>query len=57
MARTKRPALGALFALIAVGFAGIAAAAAQAGGTAWVIAGAAALLALWMGEMAWRVFR
>ena len=42
MARTKRPALGALFALIAVGFAGIAIAAAMAGGGAWVIAAASA---------------
>jgi len=57
VARTKRPALGGLFALIAVGFAGIAIAAAMAGGGAWVIAAASALLALWMGEMAWRVFR
>jgi hypothetical protein len=57
VARTKRPALGALFAILAVGFAGIAVAAAMAGGGAWVIAAAAGLLALWMGEMAWRVFR
>jgi len=55
--RGKRPSLGVLFMLIATGFAGIALAAALAGGTAWVIAGAAALLALWMGDLAIRAFR
>jgi hypothetical protein len=53
----RRPALGALFVLIAAGFAGIAVAAAFAGGRAWVIAAAAALLALWMGEQAVRALR
>jgi len=57
MARGSRPALGALFLAIAVGFAGIAVAAALAGGGAWVIAVASGLLAAWMGEMALRAFR
>jgi hypothetical protein len=55
--RHKRPALGALFALIAIGFAGVAYAAAVAGDAAWVVAGAAALLAIWMGELAWKSLR
>ncbi len=53
----RRPSLGVLFGLIAVGFAGVAVAAALAGGLAWVVAVAAALLALWMGEQAVRAFR
>jgi hypothetical protein len=57
VARRSRPSLGVLFALIAAGFAGVAVAAALAGGRAWVIAVAAALLALWMGESAFRAFR
>ena len=55
--RYRRPALGALFALIAIGFAGVAYAAAVAGDAAWVVAGAAALLAIWMGELAWKSLR
>jgi hypothetical protein len=57
MARPSRPSLGVLFGLIAAGFAAIALYAALAGGTAWVVAVAAALLALWMGEQAVRAFR
>ena len=57
MARPSRPSLGILFALIAAGFAGVAVAAALAGGAAWVIAVAAGLLALWMGELSFRAFR
>lgn len=57
MARARRPSLGVLFGLIAAGFAAIAVAAALAGGRAWVIAVAAALLALWMGESAYRALR
>ena len=53
----RRPALGVLFGLIAASFAGIAVAAALAGGRAWIVAAAAALLALWMGEQAVRAFR
>ena len=52
-----RSPLGALFLLIAVGFAGVAIAAGVAGGAAWVIAVAAGLLALWMGELALRALR
>ena len=55
--RQKRPALGALFALIAIGFAGVAYAAAVAGDAAWIVAGASALLAIWMGELAWKSLR
>ena len=52
-----RSPLGALFLLIAAGFAGVAVAAGLAGGAAWVIAAAAGLLALWMGELALRALR
>ncbi len=52
-----RSPLGALFLLIAAGFAGVAVAAGVAGGAAWVIAVAAGLLALWMGELAIRALR
>ena len=57
MARRKRPALGALFLLLAVGFAGITYEAAVAGDAAWIVAGAAAVIAVWMGELAYRTFR
>ncbi len=57
MARSRRPSLGVLFVLIALGFGGIAVAAARAGGSAWVIAATAALLALWMADLALRAFR
>ena len=57
MARGRRPSLGVLFIILAVGFAGIAFAAARAGGTAWVIAAAAALVAVWFGEQALRALR
>jgi hypothetical protein len=57
VARSPRRSLGSLFLLIAAGFAGIAVYAASAGGTAWVLAVAAALLGLWMGEQALRAFR
>ena len=57
MARQKRPALGALFLLLAVGFAGVAYAAASAGDQAWIVAGAAALIAAWMGELAFKALR
>jgi hypothetical protein len=55
--RRKRPALGALFILLTVLFAGIAYSAARAGSAAWIVAGAAALLAVWMGELAFRALR
>jgi hypothetical protein len=49
-APSQRRALGALFLLLAVAFAGVAAAAmiAQAGARSWVIGLAAAALALWL---------
>ena len=56
----QRPALGALFALLAVGFAGVAFTAANgAGGTAgrWIIAFAAGALALWLASLAVRALR
>ncbi len=46
-----------LFLLIAAGFAAIAVYAATAGGTAWVIALTAGVLALWMGDLAIRALR
>ena len=46
---------GALFAFLAVFFAGVTAAAFDAG--VWVIAAAGAVLALWMGGLALRTFR
>jgi hypothetical protein len=57
VAREKRPSLGVLFTLIAAGFAGVAVVAAGAGGSAWIIAVAAAVLAAWMGELAFRSLR
>jgi hypothetical protein len=56
----QRPALGALFALLALAFAGGAFAAGYgAGGEVgrWVIALAAAALALWLASMAFRALR
>jgi hypothetical protein len=51
-----RRALGALFAVIAVGLGLIAVFSALEGGRALVIAFAAAALAAWMGTLAWRAF-
>jgi hypothetical protein len=53
----RRRSLGALFTLLAAGFAAIAVYAGTAGGQAWVIALAAAALAVWMGELAYRSLR
>ena len=53
----QRRALGALFLLLAVMFAGIAFAAAQAGGGAWVVAIAAAAIAIWIGMLSFRALR
>jgi hypothetical protein len=53
----RRRPLGALFVLLAAAFAAIAIYAGKAGGGAWVIAVAGAVLALWMGELAYRAFR
>ncbi|MBW3593313.1 MAG: hypothetical protein KY396_06445 [Actinobacteria bacterium] len=57
MARGRRRPLGALFLLLAIGFAGVGFAAARAGGAAWVVALAAAVLAVWMAELAFRALR
>jgi hypothetical protein len=51
-----RRALGALFAVIALGLGLIAVFSALEGGRALVIAFAAAALAAWMGTLAWRAF-
>jgi hypothetical protein len=56
----QRRALGALFALLAIGFAGIAFAAAYGArnvGAGWIIAPAAVALALWFASMAYRALR
>ena len=56
----QRRALGALFFLLAVGFAGIAFAAAYGArhvGAGWIIAVAAAALAFWFAGMAFRALR
>jgi hypothetical protein len=57
---SQRPALGALFALLAIAFAGVAFAAGYgAGGEAgrWIVALAAAVLAVWLASMAFRALR
>jgi hypothetical protein len=53
----RRRPLGALFLVLAAGFAAIGIYAALAGGTALIVAVAAVLLALWMGESAFRMLR
>jgi hypothetical protein len=56
----QKPALGALFALLAVGFAGIAFTALYGAGgdvARWIIALAAAALAVWLASMAFRALR
>jgi hypothetical protein len=56
----QRPALGALFSLLAIAFGGVAFAAGYgAGGEAgrWIIAFAAGALAAWLASMAFRAFR
>jgi hypothetical protein len=57
---SQRPALGALFALLALALGGVAFAAGYgAGGTVgrWIVALAAGVLAVWLAGMAWRAFR
>ena len=51
-APSQRPALGALFLVLTIVFAGITYAAATSG--VWVVAIAAAVLAAWLAQMAWR---
>ena len=53
----RRRPLGALFLMLAALFAGIGFVAAVEGGRAWVVAIAAAALAVWMAEMALRALR
>jgi hypothetical protein len=56
----QRRALGALFALLSIGFAGIAFAAAYGAGremAGWAIVLAAAALAVWLASMAFRALR
>ncbi len=52
---SQRPALGTLFVLLALGFAGVAWAAANAG--VWVIVVAAGALAAWLGSLALQTLR
>ena len=54
-APSQRRALGALFLVLALGFAGITVAAARA--EQWVIAAASAALAAWLGGLALRALR
>jgi hypothetical protein len=57
---SQRRALGALFALLAIGFFGIAFAAAYGArsvAAGWVVALAAVALALWFASMAYRALR
>jgi hypothetical protein len=51
---TQRRALGSLFAVLAAALAAIAVLSALEGGRAWVVALAAAALALWLGDLARR---
>jgi hypothetical protein len=53
----QRRALGLLFTALAVGLGAVAVLAALAGGRAWVLAFAAAALAVWMGGLAHRALR
>ena len=56
----QRSALGALFLLLAIGFAGVAFAAAYGAGrqiAGWAIAFASAALAVWFASMAFRALR
>ena len=53
----RRRPLGVLFVFLAAGFAGVGLYAALEGGRAWVIALAAAALAAWLAELAYRSLR
>ncbi|HXV58341.1 MAG TPA: hypothetical protein VD704_10780 [Gaiellaceae bacterium] len=53
----RRRPLGALFLVLAGAFAAVAVYAALSGGAAWVVALAAAALAVWMGDLAFRSLR
>jgi hypothetical protein len=57
---SQRRALGALFLLLSLGFAGVAFAAAYGAGgelAGWTIVLASAALAVWLGSMAFRALR
>jgi hypothetical protein len=56
---SQRRALGALFAFLALGFAGIAAAAiaSGSGARAWIVGLAAAALGVWLASLAFRALR
>jgi hypothetical protein len=53
----RRRPLGALFAVLAAGFLFVGLYAADQGGVLWVVAVAAVLLAVWMGELAFKLLR
>ena len=53
--RVQRRLLGLLFGMLALGLGLVAVASGLQGGRAWVVAIAAAALALWMGDLARRV--
>jgi hypothetical protein len=53
----RRRPLGALFAVLALGFLFVGLYAADAGGAAWVIAAAAVFIAVWMGELAYKMLK
>jgi hypothetical protein len=56
----QRRSLGALFALLALALAGIAFESARGAGASagrWIVAVAAAAIAVWLGSMAWRALR
>ena len=56
---SQRRALGALFALLAFGFAGVATAAiaSGSGARAWIVGFAAAAIGLWLAGLAFRALR
>jgi hypothetical protein len=51
----QRRSLGALFLVLAAVFAGVAVTAAQA--HVWVVAGTAAVLAVWLASLTWQMLR
>jgi hypothetical protein len=53
----RRRPLGALFAVLAVGFLLLGLYAADSGGVGWVIAVPTVLIAVWMGELAFKALR
>jgi hypothetical protein len=53
----RRRSLGGLFTLLTAAFVAIGFFAAREGGVAWVVAVAAGVLGVWMGELAYRTLR